>query len=102
MKFFSNIELAKIFLSLLLFVWIIGLCLIVVNHALSCVTADGCLKSQCSYEWLKTEYQQIIDKNSYKCRNRVVTLTTTNNTINTINSTNTTNVTNTTKSYKKF
>ncbi len=73
MKIFSNIEFSKLFLSLFLFSWIIGLCLLVVNHALSCVTSDGCLKSQCKYEWLRTEYQQLIDKNSFKCANRNIT-----------------------------
>lgn len=73
MKFLSNIEFARSFLSLIIFAWIIGICLLVVNHTLSCVTSDGCLKSQCNYEWLKPEYQALIDKNSYKCRNRVLT-----------------------------
>ena len=70
MKFFSNIEIAKIFLSIGLFSWIIGLCLITINHSLGCVTADGCLRIQCSYDWLREEYQNIIIKNLNKCRNR--------------------------------
>lgn len=85
MKFFSNIEFARIFLSLILFAWIIGMCLLIVNHSLSCVTSDGCLKSQCSYEWLRPEYQELIDKNSYKCRNRVVTTIVSNSTNSTAN-----------------
>ena len=82
MKIFSNIEFARIFLSLIIFSWIIGMCLLVVNHTLSCVTSDGCLKNQCSYEWLKPEYQELIDKNSFKCRNRVVSTIILNSTTN--------------------
>lgn len=82
MKTYSDIDSAKKFLSLLFYVWIVALCLLTVNHALSCVTSDGCLKSQCNYEWLKPEYQQLIDQNAYKCRNRIM-----NRTINSTNST---------------
>jgi len=72
MKFFSNIEFAKIFLCLICSSLIFGLCILVINHSLSCVTSDGCLKSQCKYDWLKPEYQILIDKNSNKCRNRII------------------------------
>ena len=72
MKVFSNIGLAKLFVSLLLLFWLFIVSLIVVNHCLSCLTTDGCLRSQCDYEWLKDEYKALIDKNLDKCKNRYI------------------------------
>ena len=74
MKVFSNIGLAKFFVSLLIFSWIFIVSLIVVNNCLSCLTKDGCLRIQCDYEWLKDEYKDLVDKNRVKCENRNILL----------------------------
>jgi len=70
MKVYSNLGLAKFFVSLLVIIWLFIISLIVLNHCLSCLTNDGCLRVQCDYEWLKDEYKEIVDRNKAKCENR--------------------------------
>jgi hypothetical protein len=66
-KLFSNYYLARIFIGFGLAVWIFLLCVIISNHALSCVDKNGCLKSTCKYAWLKRNYKNIVYSNRDKC-----------------------------------
>ncbi len=70
MRIFSNLGLAKLLISLLIIFWLFIISIIVLNHCLSCLTIDGCLRVQCDYNWLKDEYKILIDKNKEKCENR--------------------------------
>ena len=70
MKFYSKIFKAKVIASIFIIVWIIILILITINHSLSYVNPDGCLKEtfkKVQREIKKTNLHLIkIDLNKYE------------------------------------
>jgi hypothetical protein len=66
-KIFSDYYLARILIGLGMAIWIFLLCVIISNHALSCVDKNGCLKSMCKYTWLKRDYKEIVYNNRDNC-----------------------------------
>jgi hypothetical protein len=67
MKIYSNLAIAKIFLGIILLIWLVTLLIIMVNNCLSCVDENGCLRSSCKYSWLRPEYKKIILQNANNC-----------------------------------
>ena len=47
MKFYSKIFKAKVITSIFIVIWLIILVFITINHTLSCVKTNGCLKKSC-------------------------------------------------------
>ena len=67
MRLFSEHGLARFILGVIGFLWILALLLVVTNASLSCVDQNGCLRSFCKLEWLRTEYKLLINKNPKVC-----------------------------------
>ena len=62
MKITSTISKAKFIFGLGVSIWIVILAFITINHSLSCVKSDGCLRSYCKGPDLKEPYKAIIRK----------------------------------------
>jgi len=71
MRFTSTKAFLHIIFSILFFLWILILTLVTVNHSLSCIDKNGCLREYCNRKKLYEEYRNIIDysgciRNKYK------------------------------------
>ncbi len=68
MKFFSKIFKAKVIASIFIIVWIIILILITINHSLSFVNPDGCLKktfkSLKDQSKIRSSYSRLLEDNT--------------------------------------
>jgi hypothetical protein len=63
------------FIGFVITVWIIILCLIVINHALSCVDKNGCLRSFCEFRWLQEPYKDLVRAKKDNCFYKDLTAT---------------------------
>ena len=68
MRFTSTKSFLHIIFSILFIIWILILTLITVNHSLSCVDKNGCLRQYCKRNRLYEEYRHILD--SSRCRRK--------------------------------
>jgi hypothetical protein len=66
-KNYSSQQVAKLFVGFALTIWIIVLCLIILNHALSCIDKNGCLRSFCEFRWLQQPYKDLVKANQNNC-----------------------------------
>ena len=76
MKFYSKIFKAKTIVSVFIIIWIIILILITINHTLSCVDLDGCLKKSCQkrkdneyISYIRSSYSVLLEKSCKKENN---------------------------------
>jgi hypothetical protein len=67
MRKFSEYQIARIILGIVLTFWLIIMCIIVLNASLSCVDSNGCLKSQCKFAWLNKDYRALVLANNETC-----------------------------------
>ena len=62
MRFTSTKAFLHIIFSILFFLWILILTLVTVNHSLSCIDKNGCLREYCKKKKLYKEYRILIDQ----------------------------------------
>ncbi len=72
MKIYSNAIIARLFVGLFFTGWLLILLIITMNHSLSCINDQGCLRSSCKYSWLRPEYKDIVSSNSANCPYQVL------------------------------
>ena len=68
MRFTSTKAFLHIIFSILFFLWILILTLVTVNHSLSCIDKNGCLRPYCKRKGLYEGYRNLIDAS--RCRRK--------------------------------
>jgi hypothetical protein len=75
MKVYSHQQIAKFFVGFAIIIWILILLLIVVNHSVSCVDRNGCLRSFCEFRWLQQTYKDLVRASKDNCFYKDLTVT---------------------------